>query len=248
MKTKTVNGGFLKKERPKPTRILHLDVETKPALAYVWRSHDENVNPEQVMQPDGLICWAAKWDKTAGMKFGADWKDPKFLEKLWKLIEKADAVVTYNGDRFDLPKIKGALVRAGLPPLPPITSIDLYKAVKKLGYFSGRLAFVAPLLGLGSKVKHHGFGLWRDVLAGDVKAQRLMERYNKQDVKLLEDLYHVLLPYLDKHPHLGAKGTCSACGSTHLRRGGYNHSKAYITERLQCLTCGKWDQGKRTKK
>lgn len=228
-------------------KILHLDIETRPAVAYVWRSHDEHVSPEQVITPDGIISWAAKWDGQKGMKFGCYWKDPDFLQKLWALIDKADAVVTYNGDRFDLPKIKGALVRAGLPPLPPVTSIDLYKAVRRLGYFSGKLAFVAPLLGLGGKVKHHGFGLWRDVLADKPDAKRLMEKYNKQDVKLLEDLYHVLLPYLDKHPHLHGGSGCPNCGSALVTHRGYRRSRTARVERLQCQGCGAWHTGKRSK-
>jgi hypothetical protein len=229
-------------------KILQLDIETYPAKVYVFGSRKQFISPEQVVDPDGVLCWSAKWTGKPAMKFGAKWDDPKFLEKLWKLIKEADAVVTFNGDGFDLPKIKGALVRAGLPPLPPVTSIDLYKGVKGLGFLSGKLAYVAPLLGLGTKLKHHGFGLWKDVLDGDEKARRLMTRYNKQDVRLQEELYHRLKPYLTKHPHLGARGACAACGSTHLTKQGYKHTTCFVIERLQCQSCGKWDEGKRTKK
>ena len=232
---------------PKP-RILHLDVETRPALAYVWRGYKETINPEQVKEPDGIICWAAKWHGQKGMKFGASWEDPNWLKKLWQLLEKADIVVSYNGDKFDLPKIRGMLVRHKLPPLPPLTSVDLYRFTRKLGYFSARLAYICWLLGIGSKVKHHGFKLWTEVLAGDAAACRLMKRYNKQDVKLLEEAYGILKPYLDKHPPLYGKGQCSTCGSTHLQSRGSRKTKTLVIERLQCQTCGHWDSGKRTKR
>lgn len=232
----------------KQPKILHLDVETKPATALVWRGYKENISPEQVLKPDGIICWAAKWHGQKTMKFGAKWKDKNFLKKLRDLIEQADMVVTYNGDKFDLPKINGALVRARLPPLPPTTSVDLYRAVRRLGFFSGKLAFVAPLLGLGSKIKHHGFSLWKEVMEGNPTSQRLMERYNKQDVKLLEELYTTLRPYLVKHPHVWGGHACSKCGSTHVQKRGHRITKVYQIERLQCQTCGGWDDGRKTKR
>ncbi len=231
--------------RPK---ILHVDIETAPANVYAWGSFKQYISPEQVITPDHILCWAAKWHGKKGMKFGALWKEgPPFIKDLADLITQADAVVTYNGDKFDLPRIKGAMVRNSLPPLPPVTSIDLYKSVRRLGFFSGKLAYVAPMLGLGGKVKHHGFGLWRDVLAGDAKALRLMERYNKQDVKLLEDLYTKLLPHIAKHPRLGPRGVCTTCGGSHLQHRGSRRTVEHTVERLQCQDCGHWNEGKRTK-
>ena len=233
---------------PRKPRILHLDVETRPALAYVWRGYKENIAPEQIKEADGMICWSAKWHGQRGQKFAAYWDDPDWLKKLWHLLEKADAVVTYNGDKFDLPKIRGMLIRHKLPPLPPLTSIDLYKFTRKLGYFSARLAYICWVLGIGSKIKHHGFKLWPEVLDGKESSRRLMKRYNKQDVRLLEEAYVILRPYLDKHPHLGDKGSCSVCGSMKLHSRGFRYTKTLKIERLQCQACGKWDDGKRTKK
>ncbi len=229
-------------------KILHLDVETRPTLAYVWRGYKENINPEQVKEHDGIICWAAKWHGQKGMKFSATWEDKDYLKKLKKLLVEADAVVTYNGDRFDLPKIRGQLLRYRLGPLPKLTSIDIYKYVRKLGLFSGRLAYICQILDLGTKIKHHGFKLWIEVLEKKPSAQRLMKRYNKQDVKLLEEAYEILRPYLDKHPRLHHRDGCKNCGSKHVTKRGYYHTDSYVVERLECQSCGKWDSGKRTKK
>src|SRR3546814_16456045 len=79
---------------------------------------------------------------------------------LHKLLSEADAVVTYNGDRYDIPKAMGEFVLEGLMPPPPPTSIDLMKAVKKLGFVMNRLTFIGPLLKVGKKVKQEGFPLW----------------------------------------------------------------------------------------
>ena len=221
-------------------KILHLDIETRPALAYVWRGGKQVVTPEQIKEADGIICWSAKWHGKRGMKFGAYWEDPKYLSKLWDLLVKADAVVTYNGDGFDLPKIKGQLIRFGLPPLPPLTSIDLYKFTRKLGYFSAKLMYLCWLLGIGSKIKHHGFKLWPEVLDGVAASRRIMKRYNKKDVTLLEELYVKLRPYLDKHPHLVGGLACSNCGSTHLQKRGTRLTRTMEIDRLECQSCGAW--------
>jgi len=227
-------------------KILHLDVETRPALAYVWRGYKENIGPEQVKEPDGIICWAAKWDGQKGMKFSATWEDKDFLKKLRQMLIQADAVVTYNGDKFDLPKIRGMLLRHGLGPLPRLTSIDLYKTTRRLGFFSARLAYICWMLSLGAKIKHHGFRLWVEVLEGKAAAQRLMKRYNKKDVTLLEELYHKIRAHIPNHPRLRPGAECRKCGSKHVTKRGYYYTKTTKVERLECQSCGDWDTGKRT--
>jgi DNA polymerase elongation subunit (family B) len=228
-------------------KILHLDIETRPALAYVWRGYKENIGPDQIKEPDGIICWAAKWHGQKGMKFAGMWTDKDYLKKLKALLIQADAVVTYNGDKFDLPKIRGQLLRYRLGPLPKLTSIDLYKYVRRLGLFSARLIYICEMLGIGTKIKHHGFRLWTEVLEGKASAQNKMRRYNKQDVKLLEELYEILLPYLDKHPRLKSGVGCSRCDSLHVTSRGYYYTATQRVARTECQSCGKWDTGKRSK-
>lgn len=249
-------GGTLKKTPPsatKPTvtshpKLLVLDVETRPALVYTFRGRKAYIAPVQIVEPDGIITWSAKWYGKAGVKYGAGWDDDQFLKPLVKMIEEADAVITFNGDGFDIKKIRGELVKRGMFPLAPVTSIDLYKTVTKLGYFSGKLEYVAPLLKLGRKLKHTGFELWKEAITGNKVAQGLMKRYNKQDVRLTEELYATLRPHITKHPNFGPSGSCATCGSSHVTRRGYRYSDCYVTERVQCQDCGHWGTRKRTKK
>ncbi|CAN5950622.1 unnamed protein product [Sphagnum jensenii] len=98
---------------------------------------------------------------------------------LLELLEGADAIVTYNGNKYDLPKIKGHLMLMGLNCPPPPTSIDLIKTIKSMGFVMARLAYIAPLLDVGAKMKHEGFNLWRAVLEGDSKAQKPVSRVSK---------------------------------------------------------------------
>ena len=233
-------------------KVLLIDIETKPAQAYVWRAYGEqNVSPDQVVDSGGVICVGAKWLGEKKTYLYSDWEHGhvEMLKAIHEMISYADSVVTYNGDRFDLPKLQGEFLLAGLTPTPPVTSIDVYKSVKKFGFFISKLAVVGPLLDLGAKQDTGGFKLWLDVMAGNVSAQKKMARYCEQDVKLLEKLYLRIRPYIRNHPHMGKVGAheCGACGSHHVQSRGTRRTRAYKIARLQCQACGSWQDGIRKK-
>lgn len=231
-------------------RILFLDIETRPAVVYSWSLFDVTVGIDQIIDPGGTICFGAMWAGERKVQFYSDWQHghDEMVRQAHRLFTEADAIVTYNGDRFDIPKLQGEFITANLPPPPPPTSIDVYKAVKKLGLLSNKLAFVGPLLTGDDKLKHEGFRLWTKVIDGDPSAQRKMQKYCSQDVKLLERVYEKVKPYVRNHPHLGftSAGSCGACGSSRVQRRGVRRTKASFIERLQCLDCGSWSDGKRT--
>lgn len=231
--------------------IVHMDIETLPAVAYVWRLWDENIGIDQVISPSRVVSASWKFEGDGTLYFAAEWQEGRqeMLERLRAVIDAADAVVTYNGDKFDLPKLMGEFVVEGIDPPAPPTSIDLYKTIRKLGYQSNKLAFVSPFLGIGKKVDTGGFELWKGVSEGDPKAQADMEKYNKQDVKLLGKLYAVLKPYITNHPHLhdATPDSCPACGSKKLHKRGYRRTRSYKIERLRCQDCSHWTTGKKQK-
>lgn len=230
-------------------RVLLLDIETAPAIAYVWGLHDQNIGIEQVIEPSRIICWSAKWlgekqiafcDERLGTK--------KMLRTMQQMMGEADAVVTYNGDHFDLQKLNGEFVLHRIQPPPPVTSIDLFKTVRGLGYISGKLAFIGPHLKIGEKVKHEGFSLWSACLKGDKQAWARMKSYNMQDTELLEGLYNLLKPYIRNHPHLGHGGLeCPACQSTRSQSRGFRRTRGFRIHRMHCQDCGSWFEGKRIK-
>lgn len=231
-------------------KILFFDVEWEPATAYVWRMWDENITPSQLIDEGGLLCFCAKWSHEKEYQFYSKWADGRqaMAEKLLELFTEADAVVTYNGDRYDIRKAKGEILLAGLSPPPPVTSIDLLKTVKQMGFVMNRLAYIGPLLGVGKKIKHEGFDLWRSVCEGDEKAQKKMSKYCIQDVRLLVKLYERLKAHIKNHPHMGAtKKECGACGSNHVQSRGYRRTKHYRIQRVQCQSCGSWSEGVREK-
>src|SRR5207253_3872004 len=95
----------------------------------------------------------------------------RMIKEIWKLIDEADAVVHYNGQKFDIPHINTEFIRQGLGPPSPFHHIDLCKIVKKTFLFpSAKLKYVAKELGLPGKVEHDGFPLWVRCIEGDKKA------------------------------------------------------------------------------
>jgi hypothetical protein len=240
-----------KKHLTKSPNILCLDIETKPAIAFIWRMFKENIGVEQVIDPGGVLCFGAKWLGDEKHIFYSEWEhgNKRMLRAAHRLLSEADAVVTYNGDKFDLPKLKGEFVLNDLSPLGPNTSIDVYKAVKKLGLLSNKLAFVGPYLKLGQKIKHEGFGLWRSVvLDKDRGARERMQEYCLGDVDLLEEVYVKMAPHILNHPHLGESGeACGTCGSKRHQKRGFRYTKSFRIQRLQCQGCGSWQDGKREK-
>lgn len=232
------------------SKILVLDIETKPSLVYTFQMYDTSISPDQIVDHGGILCFCAHWVGSKEFMFWSEWTDGplEMAIALRNLLDEADAVVGYNSDRFDIPKIRGHIMLEGLEPFGPPTSIDLFKVVKRFGLAMNKLAFVAPLLGIGQKLKHEGFMLWRLVLEGDPKAQKRMKKYCIQDVRITTRLYERILPFIDNHPYLGDnKGQCGSCGSNHVQLRGFRRTKYFKVQRLQCQDCGAWSTGTRKK-
>src|SRR5690606_12258687 len=146
------------------------------------------------------------------------------------LMEEADIIITYNGNKFDLPILNKEFILNGLTPPAPYKSVDLLKVVRRQFRFtSNKLDYVCGALGLDTKVEHKGMSLWVGCMDGDAKSWKIMERYNKRDVKILEQLYEVLLPWIPNHPSVplyrcDESLACNTCGSHNVQRRGYHHT------------------------
>ncbi len=231
--------------------ILTIDIETMAGKGYIWKLWDENISMAQLIEPPGrMICFGAQWLGERKVQFFSEWDDGHdgMIDAVHDLLSQADAVVTFNGDKFDLPKINGEFLMRNLSPAPPIPSIDLYKTVKKMGLPTARLAYVGPLLKVGEKMKNEGFPLWRAVDEGDPKAMKRMEKYCVQDVRMTTELYKYIRPYIRNHPHVAnigedKQGGCPTCGSDNLQKRGFRRTRLYRIQRLQCQDCGSWTHG-----
>ena len=234
-------------------KILTIDIETRPNLAYIWDLFGKNqsVSNDKLVETSQMICFAAKWLDSSEVLFFSDFHDdhPSMLNAAWGLLNDADAVVTYNGDNFDEPRINRELISWGFWPPSPYKSVDLYKTVRKRFAFpSGKLDFVCQELGLGAKVQHEGFELWKACMANDSQAWDKMREYNIHDVVLTEALFKVLLPWIPGLPSYGAYqglDVCPGCGSSALRKEGHAYTRTGKYQRYVCRDCGVWSRATR---
>lgn len=233
----------------KQPAILFIDIETAPNLAYVWGLFDQNISHEHLEEASYILCWSAKWGHEGTVQFSSiQHRDPKrMLQGIHALLDKADIVVHYNGLKFDIPTLNKEFIRHGLKPPSPYKQIDMLQVCRRAFRFdSNKLDAVLKALGIGEKVKHRGFSLWTGCMKGDKSCWEEMERYNKHDVRSLEKLYRRVLPWIERHPNLGAykdRPACPNCGSTHVQQRGKQVAVSKWYARYHCQGCGRWFRG-----
>lgn len=226
-------------------KILMLDIETAPHKVYAWGLYDQRIATNQIVEPGYTLCYAAKWHGERGMMFDSvhQSKPAKMLRGVHKLLDEADAVCHYNGTTFDIPTLVGEFMFAHMKPPSPFRQIDMLRTMRKAKIASRKLDYVAQRMGVGSKTEHKGMPLWTACMGGDAAAWKLMEKYNRQDVKLLESLYVDVLPWIAHHPNhnnYGEQNVCPKCGGDKFQRRGYAITTTRKYARLQCLGCGSW--------
>lgn len=232
-------------------KVLFIDIETSPLVAYTWGMWDQNVGLNQLIEPTRMLCFAAKWLGEKQTLFASEHGDGRqtMVQIAHDLLDQADVVVHFNGQKFDIPHLNREFIEAGLTPPAPYVQVDLLLAARKRFKFpSNKLQYITTALGMEGKAEHEGFDLWKKCLAGDAHAWKRMEKYNRQDVKVTEALYNRLLPWLPSHPsrrlYDGISG-CPTCGSAHLQRRGFAYTKLSEFQRFQCQDCGSYFRASR---
>lgn len=233
-------------------KLLHIDIETYPSKYYIWDPRTRYVTTDKLAEAGYTACWSAKWHKDDYVYFDAEWLSDDYIQQIHKMLDEADAVVHYNGRKFDVPTLNREFLELGLTPPSPYHQIDLYQTVKKeFNFLYNKLDYVAQRLNIGKKLEHAGMPLWTACEAGDTAAQQQMQDYNIEDVLLLEDLYTELLPWISSHPVVGLYNagsdphSCPTCGSTNLRKEGHAYTRLGKYQQYQCKDCGRWSRGKR---
>ncbi len=239
----------------KGPRILLWDIETTFNVVAVFKLWgDQYIPHESLLQESYIVCAAWKWlgekrvhavsvldNKARYAKNPHD--DQHVIETLHAVLSEADVIVAHNGDAFDLKKFRARAIHHGLPPIPPIKTVDTKKLAKKHFSFNhNRLDYLGAFLGLGRK-RDTAKGLWLRVLKGEAKAVRSMVWYNRGDVILLEQVYHKFLPYIEgpinRHLYTSTTG-CPRCGSRNVHSRGVARTVARAYSRYQCQACGGW--------
>lgn len=198
------------------------------------------------MVPGYTMCWSAKWLGSKEILFDSIYVNQpvEMLKQIHHLLDEADAVVHWNGKKFDIPTLNKEFLLYNIAPPAPYKQIDLLTVARNTFKFpSNKLDYVAQALGVGKKTKHIGHELWIGCMNHNAKAWQDMEEYNKQDVILLEKVYYKLLPWIKGHANhsiYAEKQVCPNCGSDHHHKRGFAYTNSCKYQRYQCLGCGGW--------
>lgn len=228
-------------------KILALDIETAPNLVHVWGLWQQNVGLPQIIDSGYVLSCAAKWIGDDEIVFFSGYHNghKKMLKSIHKLIDEADAVVHFNGTKFDMPTLNKEFLLYDLAPPAPYKQIDLLRTARgQFRFPSNKLDYIAQALGLGKKVKHIGHELWIRCMQDDPEAWEMMKEYNIQDVVLLEKVYWHFLPWIKGHPNHSLYGkdslVCPNCGGKHHHKRGFQYTNSCKYQRFQCQDCGDW--------
>lgn len=238
---------------PTQPRILVLDIETKLLDLRAFGIRDQFIPHTAIRNIPAsaklVHCVGLKWLGKRKVTVLSEWEHgyTGMIRGTRDALDEADAVLGFNQEVFDMRKLAGQCALERIHPFKPPTNIDLYKTVRKWGFPSSKLDYIAQAFGIGRKVKHPGYEMWDRALDGCPKAQAMMARYCAGDVRLTEQVYERLLPYLDNHPRLGNRHglTCPNCGSDRLTSQGWKVTRTTRVQSLKCGECGSWTQGKR---
>lgn len=250
-------------------KILTVDIETQRGIAEVFDLHPYAIPIDRVRVPARMLCFAAKWYDEEEVQFFSAWNENKsyqvkpkeyraMIQAGWDLLDEADVVVTWNGNRFDLQWFEGEFGRLEMGPPSPYKSLDLFVVAKKKfgrSLMSLKLDWSARQWLGDRKVKHGQTDLWEDIRYGspEVKAaaEALMMEYNVHDTVLTErllDRYRawtgVNFAVFDEDN--AERTVCPKCESTNLNKRGLFYTTAYAYQRYRCMDCGSWSRGKRS--
>src|SRR5690606_7750710 len=128
-----------RKRRKQGPKILFLDIETAPILAYVWNLWDQDVGLNQIKSDWFILAWAAKWlgDPASKIIYRDQSRakniedDSQILREMWKLLDEADIIVTQNGKAFDEKKLNARFILNGMKPPSSFKHIDTAQIAKK---------------------------------------------------------------------------------------------------------------------
>lgn len=242
--------------------IKTIDIETSPLESFTWGTWQQDIGVEQIKTEWTIISYAIKTlgdPKVRYMDTGGRGKnkvrdDKALCLALHKELDETDIIIAQNGRAFDTKKINARMAMHGIKPYSPVRVIDTLEVAKKhFKFTSNKLAWLSKHLTDKPKDDHKefpGMELWIECLNDNVKAWKVLRRYNEEDVRRAELVYLRFRPWIAQHPNLsvftapGDKVKCPKCNSTEVQKRGYEVTNACRYQRYHCQNCGAWSRGK----
>ena len=246
-------------------KVLILDIETSPLIVAVWNLKDQYVGLNQMLQDWHIMAWSAKWlgEPASSIRYYDQrhlkpGNDLPILKPLWRLLNRADIVLTQNGKAFDAKKINARFMLHGLKPPRPYRHLDTYLIAKKAAAFTSHsLEYLSDKFCVKYKKLSHGkfpgLSLWTECLKGNRKAWNEMREYNIHDVLATEEFYGKIKAWAPESapkpfPRPTGSKTCATCGEKgRMTRQGYSIKDKHKYQQWQCQACGRWSTGDRVK-
>lgn len=239
-------------------KVLLFDVETAPMKAFVWNRWNQNISLDATISEWFMLCWSAKWlysndtiDCRLTSEEALNEDDSRIVRELWELVNEADIVVAYNGKKADVKWMNSRFIVHNMLPPKPYFIVDPCEVAKKtFGFSSNKLDALAGYFGFDHKIDT-SFELWRNSVNGDEEALKYMSIYCSQDVKLLEEIYLIMRPWIAGHPNMGNMisseiPVCSICASKNLELipDKYYYTSVGKYELFRCKDCGSVSRGR----
>lgn len=184
-------------------KTLLLDIETAPTVAYAWGGRKYDVNLIEYIEEGNIIAFAWKWlgskeiSGKSNRLYSKDYRvNNRLITELHKLYSAADYVIGHNLFAFDDKVANTDILLNKMAPPPRHRVIDTLKIARaNFRFNSNKLDDLAHRLGIGRKLPHTGFDMWKGCMANDAESWNLMERYNKHDIFLLEEVWKRFEPW-----------------------------------------------------
>lgn len=244
-------------------KVLTLDIETQRAVVETFDLWPKFIPIDRIHVPARILCFAAKWHDEEEVQFYSAWEDDDadgyraMLQAAWDLLDEADVVVTWNGNRFDLQWFQGEFGRLQLGPPSPYRSLDLFVVAKrKFGrsLMSLKLDWSARQWLGDRKLPHGATDLWHDIRYGTKQekadGRQLMMDYCIHDTDLTDRLLDRYLPWTGMNFALFDednvdRDVCPSCESPRLHKRGFFPTRTYMYQRYRCMDCGTWSRGRK---
>ena len=245
--------------------ILLCDVEMSLQVGYFYDQWKTNIPHHKIKHRGFMISAAWQWYGQKKIHAVSVLDDPKRFKKdfrddyhvikaLKEELDKADAVVAFNGDRFDIKEINTGLVKHGLGPIHNLVQIDPCKIARQRFRFKGgnSLRNLCEFFKVKTPKGDIDDKTWIEAAEGCPKAIKRVVKYNKTDIPSMLEVWEKIRPYAPARLNANlfiSEDVCPSCGHPDLEQRGYRYTRAGAYHRLRCRTetggCGHWSQKKK---
>jgi hypothetical protein len=241
-------------DKPQLLKVVCLDIETTPILAWVWGLWDQNIPFDRIVQDWYILSVAWKWlDEDEGYVMGlsdfdgytkGDKYEVGLVDHLFNILDEADIVVAHNGVKFDVKKINAKLLQYGYSKPSPFKIVDTLRiAQTNFAMTSNKLDYISRYTQGPGKEDTGGFETWVGCMNGDKDAWATLLKYNLVDTLELERVYLLLRGWDKSHPNIARNVptgmiVCTTCGSDDLEPLGPAYTAVNSYQAYRCNGCG----------